>query len=298
MAGGPSLTMADGTIVRVWTLNAAGATGFNGDRIVPGPVIELTQGQPAALTLTSMMPHTLHPHGLDVNTANDGVPSTSGFVSASPMFPVQPPGSVGGNLGSPFTYAFTAPFAGTYMYHCHVDATLHYEMGMYGAIIVRPPDGANDVAWAGGPAFSKEYIWQLGTFDSRWHTQSQTGAGTRRYNPDFFMINGRDGASVLTDPTTAISATTGSKVLLRLINYAYAPAIVDLGGVPFEVIASDGRPLKSAISGRTTWRILPGERYDLLLTMPAAGTRQASVGFQNIRGTATLGTAATSITAT
>lgn len=287
--------MANGNTVRVWTLNGA-TTGFNGDRIVPGPVIELTQGQAATLTLNSGMRHTIHPHGLDVNTANDGVPQTSGFV-AGPMFPIQQPGQVGGNLGSPFTYRFTAPFAGTYLYHCHVDATLHFEMGMYGAVIVRPASGATNVAWDGGPSFAKEYIWQLGTFDSTWHTQTATGAGTMRYTPNYFMINGRDGTNLLTDTATAINAPQGSRVLLRLISYAYAPAIVDLGGVPFDVIASDGRPLKSVVTGQTTWRIMPGERYDLLMTMPAAGARQATVRFQNIRGTADLGTAQTSITA-
>ncbi len=295
MAGGPTVTMANGTAVRVWTLNGA-ATGFNGDRIVPGPVIELTQGQAAALTLNSGMPHTIHPHGLDVNTANDGVPQTSGFVAGTMMFPIQQPGQVGGNLGSPFTYRFTAPFAGTYLYHCHVDAALHFEMGMYGAVIVRPPSGATNVAWDGGPSFAKEYIWQLSTFDSRWHTQSQTGTGTRRYVPNFFMINGRDGSNLLTDTTTAINAPQASRVLVRLISYAYAPAIVDLGGVPFDIIASDGRPLRSFIANQTTWRIMPGERYDLLITMPTAGARQATVTFQNIRGTATLGMAQTSIT--
>lgn len=297
MIGGPALTMADGTIVPVWTLNG-NSSGFNGDRVVPGPVIELTQGQAAALTLNSAMPHTIHPHGLDVNTANDGVPQTSGFVAASMMFPIQQPGQVGGNLGSPFTYRFAAPFAGTYLYHCHVDAALHFEMGMYGAIIVRPPSGATNVAWDGGPAFTKEYIWQLGTFDSAWHTQNQTGVGTRRYTPNFFMINGRDGGNLLTDPATAINAPQGSSVLLRLISYAYAPAIVDFGGTPFDVVASDGRPLRAPLTAQTSWRILPGERYDLIITMPAAGARQATVRYQNIRGTAQLGSAVTSLTST
>lgn len=269
--------------VRVWVINGA-ATGFNNDRLVPGPVIELTQGQPAAITLTnmSMAPHTIHPHGLDVDTLNDGVPATS--------FAVPPMGSN--------TYRFPAPFAGTYFYHCHVDAALHVEMGMYGAVIVRPPSGAANVAWDGGPAFDSEYIWQTSTFDTRWHSVAQTGAGTLRYRPNVFLLNGRDGAAPATDPATAINAPQGSRVLLRLINYGNMPARVNLGGIPFEVIASDGRPLKTAITGQTTWVIMPGERYDLLIVMPAAGTRSATVSFQNIRGTTTVGTVETSVTST
>lgn len=269
--------------VGVWVINGP-ATGFNGDRVVPGPVIELTQGQPAAITLTnmSMAPHTIHPHGLDVDTANDGVPATS--------FAVPPMGS---NV-----YRFTAPFAGTYFYHCHVDAALHVEMGMYGAVIVRPPGGAANVAWAGGPAFDREYIWQLSTFDTRWHTARQTGAGTLRYRPNVFLLNGRDGARLTADTTTAINAPQGSKVLVRLISYGAMPAIVEFGGIVFDVIASDGRPLKAAKAAQTSWLILPGERYDLLMTLPPAGTRQATVRYQNIRGTADTGTIQTTVTST
>ena len=277
-----SLTIATtvGT-VPVWVINGASG-GFNDDRIVPGPVIELTQGQAASITLrnASMLPHTIHPHGLDVNTQNDGVPQTS--------FAVQPMGS--------YAYQFIAPFAGTYLYHCHVDAALHFEMGMYGAVIVRPASGSTSLAWDGGPSFSREYIWQLHTFDTRWHTTRQSGPQTQRYRPDVFMINGRDGAATQSDTTTAISATQGSRVLLRVICYGYMPTVVDLGGVLFDVIASDGRPLPAPIVGQTTWRITPGERYDLLLTMPAAGVRTATVGFQNIRGSAVIGTAQTTIT--
>lgn len=297
MGAGGGVAMANGSVVPVWTLNGA-VQGFNGDRVVPGPLIELTQGQPAAITLSSMMPHTIHPHGLDVDTANDGVPQTSGFVGLASMMGGGF-GRVEGmtSLGSAFTYRFVAPFAGTYFYHCHVDAALHMEMGMVGAVIVRPADGSASVAWNGGPAFDKEYVWQLHTFDSRWHTQTVTGAGTMRYRPDFFMINGRDGTNLLNDSTTALRAAPGSRVLLRLINVGYTPARVNFGGIAFQVIASDGRPLKSVLSNVTQQRVLPGERYDIIFVMPVGAGGTARVEYQNIRGTAVLGIAQTSITA-
>jgi FtsP/CotA-like multicopper oxidase with cupredoxin domain len=269
--------------VPVWGFSGP-AGRFNGDRDNPGPVIELTQGQPAAITLfnMSMRPHTIHPHGLDVDTANDGVPTTS------PPVPM---------MGS-FTYRFLAPHAGTYLYHCHVDASLHFEMGMYGAVIVRPPSGATNVVWDGGPSFAKEYIWQLGTFDTRWHSVTETGPTTRRYMPNVFMINGRDGAALLSDSTVAVSGVQGTRVLLRLISYAYAPAIVELGGLTFDIVASDGRPLRQAMTNQARLRIMPGERYDLIITLPSAGVRQATVSYQNIRGTTILGSAQTSVTST
>lgn len=132
-------TMADGTTLRTWSFGR----GFNGNRSVPGPVIEGIEGETVQVTLESGMPHSIHLHGLDVNQANDGVPSTSGYVARMGGGGMMNFGRVDGytNLGSPFTYTFIAPHAGTYMYYCHVDTVLHVEMGMYGTVIIRPPDG-------------------------------------------------------------------------------------------------------------------------------------------------------------
>ncbi len=296
-------TLADGTTLRTWSFGR----GFNGDRSVPGPVIEGIEGDTVQVMLRSDMPHSIHLHGLDVDQANDGVPSTSGYVArmggGGGMMNF---GRVSGytNLGSPFTYTFTAPHAGTYMYHCHVDTVLHVEMGMYGTVIIRPPGGETDVAWTGGPGFNKEYVWHLHTFDSSWHSGSGGGMGgmvgglgTVRHRPDYFMINGRDGANTLSDPATAIEADSGQKVLVRLNNVGYQLAQVNLGGLTFEVIASDGRPLAQTFT--TAYQMVaPGERYDILLTMPSsAGVETAAVDYYHIRGDGTLlGTAGTSIT--
>jgi FtsP/CotA-like multicopper oxidase with cupredoxin domain len=283
--------MANGTSINTWAFGG----GFNNDRSVPCPVIEGIEGQLVTVTLDSMMPHSIHLHGLDVDQANDGVPSTSGYVAMMAMGGF---GRVEGqtNLGTPFDYEFIAPHAGTYAYHCHVDTVLHFEMGMYGTVIIRPPDGSDNVAWAGGPAFDKEYVWHLHTFDSTWHVggAAVSGPGTVRHRPDYFMINGRDDADTLTDPTTAIAAAGGEVVLIRTNNVGYQPAVVRLGGLQFQVIASDGRPLPTAIA-TTELLVAPGERYDILLQMPALTVQTATVDYYDIRLTGILGTASTSI---
>lgn len=284
-----SETMANGSSISTWYFSNGG--GFNGDRTVPSPVIEANEGTTVQVTLNvSMMsiPHTIHFHGLDVDQQNDGVGATSFEV----------------NGGQSYTYTFLAPHAGTYHYHCHVDTVLHYEMGMYGAVIIRPPNGSTSVAWSGGPAFDKEYLWQLHTFDSSWRTGGGGGMGgggntsgtnTTRYRPDYFMINGRDGNNLNADSTVAISAGAGQKVLVRGVHSGYQPAMVKMGGLVFDVIASDGRPLPAAISA-TEWLMAPGERYDILLTMPASGQRTATVDYYDIRLGSVLGTASTTIT--
>ena len=298
--------MSDGNSLNVWGFTSSGGAAFNGDlnRLCPGPVIEANEGELTTIALRSQMPHTIHLHGLDVNQANDGVPSTSGFVSQMdpgapgtppPMRIINPPGAW---LGNPFEYVFTAPHAGTYMYHCHVDTVLHMEMGMSGTIIVRPPDGSKNSLWMGGPVFDREYIWQLHTFDSTWHASPLgSGAGTMRYNPDYFMINGRDGADILSDPTAAVEAYAGQQIVIRLVNLGYQPAVVNLGGIDFDILASDGRPLKKYFLNLfTEMTVAPGERYDIMFTMPASGVTSATVDYLDIMGRNVLGTAASSIT--
>jgi len=296
--------MSDGKTIYAWGFqNVSGAKigGFNRDRLVPSPVIELIEGEQAAITLSSQMPHSIHFHGLDVDQANDGVPLTSGYIAG---FNGVLPGNFGRvknypRLSSPFEYTFLAPHAGTYMYHCHVDTVLHLEMGMAGTIIVRPPNNNAHEAWAGGPVYDKEYIWQLHTYDSTWHQYSISNANTVRYRPDYFMINGRDGADLLSDTTAVITAEAGQRILLRGVNIGSLPALIRLADIPFEVISSDGRPLKAPIVKNSLF-IGAGERYDLLFTMPASIAAAVGVDYFSIFAAGPnakpLGTAGTTMT--
>ncbi len=285
-----STTMADNQPLETWFFGS----GFNDDRTVPSPVIECIEGQQVNVTLTSMRAHSIHLHGLDVNQANDGVGSTSGYVSQAPN---------GGNLGrvdgytrlpSPHIYTFTAPHAGTYMYHCHIDTVLHIEKGMYGTVIVRPPDGSTSQAWAGGPTFEREHIWHLHTFDSSWHGETVSGIATNRYRPDYFMLNGKDGINAIDDTTCAITADVGTKVLIRANNVGYQPALINLGGITFQVIASDGRPLPIPLNV-TELLVTAGERYDILLTIPSGFDGMATIAYKDIRNRNTLGSVQTRI---
>lgn len=274
-----SETLANGASIRTWYFG----NGFNDDRTVPSPVIEANQGENVEVTLNSMMEHTIHFHGLDVDQQNDGVPSTSFAVGGM------------GNANS-YTYKFVAPHAGTYMYHCHVDTHKHFEMGMFGTVIIRPTDGSTNRIWDNGPVFDKEYIWHLTTYDSSWHSGGgMGGAVLERYRPNYFMINGKDGANAASDSATAITAGAGQKVLIRVNGTSYMPGIVRMGGLQFEVVASDGRPL--AVPYTTTEQLCgAGERYDILVTMPSSGQYTASIEYRDIRNGKALGTATTTLT--
>jgi FtsP/CotA-like multicopper oxidase with cupredoxin domain len=250
----------DGQAVNIWYFDYdASNMGFMNDRHLPSAHIEPIEGELTRIEFVnqSSMPHTIHLHGLDVDQANDGVPQTSAVV---------PP------LGS-FTYEFVAPHAGTYHYHCHVDTIVHYHRGMGGAIVVRPPDGATDRAWDGGPTFDEEVLWHLQTFDMAWKNELASSAQTARHRPGVFLLNGLQTADATADPFTRVDLAVGQTAYIRLLNHAYQWARVSLGGLPFQVVATDGRPMLQ-VPTVESWELGPGERYDLLLdtTTPAAVT--------------------------
>ena len=98
----------------------------------PAPTIEVDEDDELFLTLTNVGmamrpdlfdPHTVHWHG---------------FPEASSIFDGVPDASISINMGASLTYYYNVKDAGTYMYHCHVEATEHMQMGMLGNLYVRP----------------------------------------------------------------------------------------------------------------------------------------------------------------
>jgi FtsP/CotA-like multicopper oxidase with cupredoxin domain len=88
-----------------------------------------------------------------------------------------------------FTYQWLAGQAGTYFYHCHKNTTLHFEMGLYGGLIIDPKEPAGSPIKApyqlGRPGFvagfspstghvipyDVEAFWVIDDIDSRWHLE-------------------------------------------------------------------------------------------------------------------------------
>jgi FtsP/CotA-like multicopper oxidase with cupredoxin domain len=272
-------TLSDGTTIQTWGFDLG--SGMHGTPEVPGPIIYANEGDRIFLHFTnrSMEPHTIHPHGLDVDQQNDGVPQTSFEV---PM------------MGT-YTYEFMAPHAGSYAYHCHVETILHLQMGMYGAINILPPDGSNH-AWDGGPAFDFERTWISAEIDRTWN-QQQLNADFTIFEPDYFLVNGKDGADIATDPYTTFDIPGGETVLLRLVNMGYLPVRYDFANLWTSVIASDGRPLPESNDGDGL-QVAPGERYDVLVRGSLNGSHVVRLEYLDLYDGHVVGTAQVPVSVT
>jgi FtsP/CotA-like multicopper oxidase with cupredoxin domain len=192
----------------------------------PGPTIMLEQGDELYLGLTNVGtvmrpdlfdPHTVHYHGFpNAATVFDGVPEVSIAI----------------NMGSTLTYYYNIVEPGTYLYHCHVEATEHMEMGMLANLYVHAgqdrtgiggtiasPDVATQAARFGGSgptgyayndgdgttAYDVEAPIQVSGFDSKFHDahiQVQP-LPFSTLETDYPQINGRG------YPDTVVESTGG-----------------------------------------------------------------------------------------
>jgi manganese oxidase len=253
---------ADGRTLYIWGYSLEARPGT---ATLPGPPIEVNEGDLVEIHLTNLgpsragvhrFPHTIHLHGLDVDQANDGVPETSPAA----------------RVGERVTYRFRATHAGTYWYHCHVETVEHLTMGMYGPLVVHPADG-RDRAWTGGPAYDRSFTLVLSEHDPSWSDAiaDDRSPDHRRYEPAYFFINGRSFPDTMDHPDTHLVGRLGERILVRLINAGYGWRSMHMHGFHFEVVASDGRPLPAALH-KDTLSIAPGERYDLLVTLDQLGS--------------------------
>jgi len=249
--------MDDGRTVNMWgfTDGGGGGMGGMGNGTFPSPAMRVTQGQivHTVLSVNMMWAHTIHHHGIEPGVESDGV----GHIS----FDIQ---------GNSFTYQWRPMHAGTYFYHCHVNTVLHAEMGMYGALIVDPPEGQGTL-FENGPTYDVEAFWVVDEIDSSWHRLSWSAGtcgadvGLNDLNPDYFVITGVDGSGNSAFGAEAISPTVrvGEKLLARYICAGYHPQRIRFGGLTGTVYMSDGRPLPNPVQA-TELRAHSAERYDVI----------------------------------
>src|SRR5215210_5068399 len=224
------LRFSDGAEVDHWAFKDP-----DDDKPFPSTPLRLRQGQIVHTEIQAAINvHTIHHHGIEPSTFNDGVPDTSFAVSSG------------------YTYQWRASRAGTFFYHCHRNAPLHVQMGMFGFVVIDPPTGPGQL-YVGGPRYDVEAMWASYDVDPFWRTynhaageQNAIAQGTRlnRFRPKYFTINGVDAPQSLRSPKTTVHAEVGQSVLLRNITGAYFQNRVRFPAALNPVLhMSDGEPL-------------------------------------------------------
>ncbi len=218
------------------------AITFNGT--VPGPTIRVTEGDTVEIDVKNTLSEatSIHWHGLHVPNDQDGV---SG-VTQDPIAP-----------GATYAYRFTAPHAGTFMYHAHgPNSREQIDRGLYAPFVIDPQGGDPLRPDA-------EYTLAIGN----WMVGGDMAAmGAMSMDYDYFTINGKS------YPATApITVSEGDLIRLRFINPSQTVHPMHLHGMDMAVVAKDGEPLTTP-QRLNVLDIDPGDTYDVVFRADNPGT--------------------------
>ncbi len=166
----------------------------------PGPTLIVNQGDVVTIAVTNALPADA---GQRVSLS---FPGQTG-VTASCASCVQGPIALEAGAGGTVTYTFTASRAGTFLYNSASRPDLQIEMGLMGALIVRPPT-ANQAYATTESAYDQEYLFLLSEIDSRIHDMvEQHGVAALDEsgilaNPaaNYWFINGRNAPDTMAEP--------------------------------------------------------------------------------------------------
>ena len=272
------ITTGEGNSVLIW--------GYaNGDARAqyPGPTLIVNQGETVTINLTNVLPQAVSMVFPGQNAAATG--GTAGLLTHEAP----------GDGTTIVTYTFIAGEPGTYTYYSGTNMDLQVEMGLLGALIVRPTGfninspGTFQAYNHADSAYDHEYLYLITEMDPKIHEMVEMGnfAGidTTAFYPVYWFVNGRNfpdtvspaGAEWLpTQPYNSFMMMhPGERLLLRWVGAGRDSHPIHLHGNNFSVIAKDGRLLSSndpdqATAGadlaysRYTQNVMPGETIDAI----------------------------------
>jgi FtsP/CotA-like multicopper oxidase with cupredoxin domain len=274
-AGDGFATMADG--YPQYMFGFGDVTGMPADMVMmhgmlaanaPSPLIAVKEGNEVYLSLTNvgMM---MRPDLFDAHTVH-----WHGFPNAAAVFDGVPEVSISINMGSTFTYYYVPLDPGTYIYHCHFEATEHMQMGMLGNLYVTPAQDGTPIGGFtqfayndgdGSTGYDVDYALQFIDFDQQFHDASLNVQPLpfALMEDDYHLINGRGYPDTVnpnpidgTDPdgniypatqnlSSLIEAQVGNSILLRLSSLSTTKfhTITTLG-IPMKVVGLNARLLR------------------------------------------------------
>ncbi len=190
-------TTPDGNSIYMWSY----ANEVRGSFQIPGPTLCVESGKKVTVILHNRLPEAtsiIFPGQTGVRAG--GQPAEPEYSPVDPAMPdaartlVSMVQSADADTGS-ITYTFTAGSPGTYLYKSGTDVNKQVQMGMFGALVVRPAGHPTWVNDRSDSAFSAghEYLFVLSEVDPDIHLAVERGdpIDWSTYNARYFMINGR-----------------------------------------------------------------------------------------------------------
>ena len=241
----------DGNSVYMW--GYADAATNNGHFQSPGPVLCVAEGQTVVVNLSNTLPE------------------ASSIVFPGQDAAVTPSGGSAGLLtreaaasSGTVSYSFTAGAPGTYLYESGSDPAKQVQMGLYGAVVVRPTLGNNFAYDSSASQFdpANEYLLLLADVDPDLHHAVETNAtyDLNALRSRYFTINGRSFPDTIQDNGSALlpnqpygslvrirpDTSTSQASLIRIINAGLLNHPFHPHGNHTSLIAQDGRLITGA----------------------------------------------------
>jgi manganese oxidase len=287
------ISTPEGNSVYFWGL-ADGASPVQ----YPAPTLIVSQGAVVTVDVTNALPVpvSLVFPGHVVTASELAGPTQAGLLTLEAGSPV------GAAPGGTVRYQFTATDPGTYLYHSGTRPDLQVDMGLVGAIIVRPAAFTMMMPTAYGTMesmYDEEYLFLLTEMDPKIHRAIEMnllagaplldGVDTNAFFPTYWFINGRAAPDTMFEPYVGWLPNQpyncmpmmepGDKLLMRVVNGGRDLHPYHQHGNHARVIASDGRLLESvAGSGALdlsyevfTFQAVPGRTMDGIFTWTGAG---------------------------
>ncbi|MCA9942231.1 MAG: multicopper oxidase domain-containing protein [Anaerolineales bacterium] len=261
------LTTPDGNVLYMWGYADADAGSVYQN---PGPTLCVNEGDTVTVTLTNDLPEPVSivfPGQIGVTSSGGSAGLFTGEAAAS---------------GGTVTYSFVASNPGTYIYESGTEPHKQVQMGLYGALVVRPALGANYVYNDTATEFNteREYLLILHDIDPLLHLTVERGEtyDVTTIWDRYWTINGRSfpdtiapngvpwlpnqpyGSLVQIEPYDA--STNPLPALIRYANAGFENHPFHPHGNNLTMIGRDGRQLQGAEYETFTTTIGSGQTYD------------------------------------
>jgi CopA family copper-resistance protein len=265
------------------------AIAINGQ--IPGPTIELTEGDTAVIRVHNLMHVTtsIHWHGILIPNQYDGVPGLT-------TFPIQP--------GKTLTVVFPVRQNGTYWYHSHT--MTQEQIGLTGSIVIykrgEPKMKEQVLVLNDWTDMKPGEVWRLlkrrtdyfsiqkksvqsfgeaiaaGSLGDKlkqeWMRMPAMDISDVKYNQ--FHTNGKT-------KFDASDSKVGDDVKLRIINASASSYFwLQFAGGKMKVVAADGQDVQPVNVDK--FLIATAETYDVIIHIPSSGKYEVRATSQDISG--------------